>query len=730
MMCLVWPLFFFFSVVIAESGEPGLSGYLELSLKELGELDVTTPSRAEEKLGDSPGTTVVVTRQQIEERGYSNLLDLLQDMPGIDVNQKSVEERFNQITFRGDTGNNKFIILLNGVRISSPTGEPIPISDNFPLFHAKQVEIAYGPVSAVYGADAFTGVINIITEDPGNLDEFRMSATGGSNDYFNNYVNVSKTLTPSVRMALGGHWQSSQNPDLSETYSGEFQNVDALRTDGTVFRSKDDREHFTAATKSYTTYLDLRIKEKLTFGFNQSFFRHPTTIGNKPEKAVFDRNAVWETQLESYYAKAMFDYTDQLSGTTLLNYSTYETLPFTKFANNFSDFSAFKYAKGKEVKLEQQLNYRLDNDHKLALGLTVEYFNSIPKTADLPSQYDEDKDAGEQNLFYIGSDDTLPIQFFEQDYNNYGVFSQIQSKWNDWFSSTLGLRYDYDTRFHSTVNPRLNLTFKPADSTIFKLLYAEAFLAPSANQAFAHFGSFGNTFDGAGNRNSSFFHIANPDLGPEKSRTLEASLQYFFTSNFSLRTSVYATEVEDLISDAAGPSNDTTFIPGGNLNTTAIFDNVGTAHIVGADLTLDKQVFWEEKSLKYWINYSWVDGTLEEPNGISSRLPLTAKHKIKTGFTFTYLKDYFITPRLIWVGRTSHFRANRNEQVSSYALLNLHAGVRNIFEKYKDWQDFSAYLTITNLPDVKYFNAGGGSNSFGSSPQDPRRFFFEIRKNF
>ncbi|MBC8554778.1 MAG: TonB-dependent receptor plug domain-containing protein [Candidatus Brocadiales bacterium] len=191
----------------AHASKESFEMILELPLSALMELEVTTPSSTRQKLEDAPGTIIVITKQQIEERGYVNLLDLLQDLPGVDVNQKSIEEFYNQVAIRGNVGNNKFIIMQDGMRISSPTGEHIPISDNFPLYHARQVEVAFGPVSAVYGADAFTGVINIITESAEELDGLKMSATAGSNDYYHNYLNFGKSITPLIDLKFGVHWQ-------------------------------------------------------------------------------------------------------------------------------------------------------------------------------------------------------------------------------------------------------------------------------------------------------------------------------------------------------------------------------------------------------------------------------------------------------------------------------------------------------------------------------------------
>ena len=702
---------------------------LELPLRDLMELEVTTPSNVRQQLEDAPGTIVVITKQQIEERGYVNLLDLLQDLPGVDVNQKSVESFYNQVTIRGNTGNNKFIIMQDGMRISSPTGEHIPISDNFPLYHAKQVEVAYGPVSAVYGADAFTGVINIITESAKELDGVKMSVVVGSDDYYHNYLNFGKSLTPLIDLKFGGHWQSSQDPDLSNTYTREFQNVDALNTSGSVFRAAADREAFVAGTNSYSFYLDLDINKKLNFGLTQSYLVHPSTTGVKPEKSLFTKDADWKTLIQTYKTELKSSFTDALSGKTKLSYSIYTTLPSTKFTNNFASFGSYKFARGRRWQLDHKLEYKIDDKHQLTGGVTLQSFNSIPKTADLTSEYDPDKEAGDQGFFYIGTDNTLPLRFFEQDFQNYGLFIQSQSKWNDWFSSFAGLRFDYDSRFEGSFNPRVGAIFKPNKATNFKLMYSEAFLAPSTNLAFSHFGSFNGTTDGSGRYESDFFKLPNADLGPEKTRTFDANFTHKFSPDLTLKGDFYYTVVEDQIAIVSGPSN-SEFIPGGIIASTTTSDNVGRMDIFGADVTVEQTLNWKNKKLNYWISYSWVDGTLKKLAGEMSQIPITAKNKVKAGFTFTYLNDYFITPRLIWVGETTHFVENRKEKVSSYALLNLHLGIRNIFENSKDWQALSAYLSITNLPDVKYFNAGGGSNSFGSSPQDPRRFFIGIRKSF
>jgi iron complex outermembrane receptor protein len=697
----------------------------DMDLIQLMNQDVVTPSKITQKISDAPGTVIVVTRKQIRERGYVNLVDLLEDLPGVDVNHKSVEAWFNQISFHGITGNNKFIIMQDGVRISSPSGEIIPVSDNFPLFHAKQVEVVYGPASALYGADALTGVINIITQSPESVDGVEISSSMGTDDYFYNYLNFGKAISENIKMTFGGHWHKSENPDLSETWPDKYGPVNLIDFSGNVIIPAADREGFTAPTESYSVYGNLDLFEDFSLGFTQSFMEHPTTIGVKPENAIFSDDAVWQTKITTFHGKYDKDFTENLSGKSSVIYSYYELLPDSKFTNNFANFGSYKYGKGERLMLEQQLDYNLADKHDLTGGIVFQDFSVIPKTADLTSPYNTDKDYNDQGFSYQGTNGALPLQIFKINYQNYGLYTQVQSHWTDRLSSTIGFRFDHDTRFGDTVNPRCGLVLKPSDKTTLKIFYGEAFLAPSVNLAWAHFGSFdqdppvnpGDPFV------SSFFHIPNPDLQPERSRTVDVNLTHNVTPDLVFSGAAYYTEIEDLIATTITDEG-SDFIPRGFIETVAINDNIGKATAYGLDMTLQHQFARGQFNFKSWASYSWVNGKVEGSNNITGPLPITARNKIKAGVTMTYAKKYFITPKLLWVDKTSHFHTIRRTKTPSYALLNLHAGANDIYK------GLSAFVTVRNLADVKYYNAGGGSNSFANSPQDPRRIFVGLKYKF
>ena len=135
-----------------------------MSLEELLNVRITTASRVSQRAGEAPATVIVITKKQIETRRYRNLAEVLNDLPDVKVNDKSDPQSFNTFSIRGITRQDKFVILMDGIKVSSPVNDQLPVLENFPIYLAKQIEVVLGPGSALYGADAMSGVINIITD--------------------------------------------------------------------------------------------------------------------------------------------------------------------------------------------------------------------------------------------------------------------------------------------------------------------------------------------------------------------------------------------------------------------------------------------------------------------------------------------------------------------------------------------------------------------------------------
>ena len=122
-----------------------LDQLMPLSLMELINLPVVTASRQLETRDQTPSHILVFTREQIRERRYYNLADLLEDLPGVDFMRGTKSSAFNNFTIQGHSGSNKLLVMMDGVRIGNPAGGSFPVADNFALYAAKQVEVLFGP---------------------------------------------------------------------------------------------------------------------------------------------------------------------------------------------------------------------------------------------------------------------------------------------------------------------------------------------------------------------------------------------------------------------------------------------------------------------------------------------------------------------------------------------------------------------------------------------------------
>ncbi len=176
-------VFFFFSSYSLAANEREYDKLFDLSLEDLMHIKITTVSGIDENLLTAAGSAIVITADDIRLRGYRSLVDVLQELPGFNITKGVFQESLNVFSLRGVYGQNKFIILYNGIRIHDRTGRNQTIDTGISLYAVKQIEVSYRPASALYGADAMTGVINIKTYDDEQRFENGINIRGGKNNH-------------------------------------------------------------------------------------------------------------------------------------------------------------------------------------------------------------------------------------------------------------------------------------------------------------------------------------------------------------------------------------------------------------------------------------------------------------------------------------------------------------------------------------------------------------------
>ncbi|NML64390.1 TonB-dependent receptor [Hymenobacter sp. RP-2-7] len=182
---------------------------------------VTSVSKKAENILFAPATVVVLTSRDFEQRGYQTMEQMLHDLPGFDVIKGNGVgySNFYQRGYRS-TSNDRTLILIDGVEENDLVSSSVLLSPQYSLSDLDRVEIIYGPASTLYGANAFTGVINIITKSfrnqPGPARMFGVSAQTRAGTYNTQYLDgVLSARTPDVAISLTARAYRSSSRDLS-----------------------------------------------------------------------------------------------------------------------------------------------------------------------------------------------------------------------------------------------------------------------------------------------------------------------------------------------------------------------------------------------------------------------------------------------------------------------------------------------------------------------------------
>ena len=133
-----------------------------------------TPQRADEVIPD----TIVISSEEIARAGAGSVADLLRRQRGIEIARNGGPGASTSVYLRG-ANSNQVVVLIDGVRIGSSTTGAASWNA-IPLSGIDHIEIVYGPLSSLYGADAIGGVVQIFTKKSAGQPAFGASAGRGS----------------------------------------------------------------------------------------------------------------------------------------------------------------------------------------------------------------------------------------------------------------------------------------------------------------------------------------------------------------------------------------------------------------------------------------------------------------------------------------------------------------------------------------------------------------------
>lgn len=725
-----------------------------LSLEDLAGLKLVAPTRTSDVETDKASATVtVITEEVIKQRNYESLLDVLADVPGVKIDYAVDPRWMHDVTIRGVRGMDRFIILIDGVRASSPTNDIIPLGHNYPVQNAKQIEILYGPVSALYGADAFSGVINIITKEPNEDAATSFSIKGGMFDTYTLNGWTGKKLSDDVSLTISGQYHYDHQPDLWEFYPEDYEGIDSLNSGvlNTVFgpmspqRSKIYPTPEIAPISAHALHASLQVKD-LNVSFFTNYNRSSSTMGNSPNNAVYNKSALMGHRVGLTSITYDKDF-GELNSKSFLIGSMYRLDPLSNFRNVYTALEpAYLFSLGRMVKLEELLSWRPNDKVTLAGGATFEYFYSRPRGHDLDNPaYGDDPDGIIVNTRLPNNPDGIKAALPTVEFNNVGVFAQGVFTPNDELAITIGGRFDHNSRFGSTVNPRIGVVWSRSASWTVKGMYGTAYLAPSPLMAFDQFGTFMSPDSGM-TYQSSFFRLPNPNLQPQLIRTAEISIERYIGENFSVSVMPYYSEITglfDLVSDAEYTNLYDGQYQGWPVDYIEVRYNLGEQHIYGGTARADfYKRFDNQTSLRVYGALTYVDGSVDiDEDGPTTEVELPAIAPfIGQAGTDVSIGSWNISIRTIIVGEQRTFtlaidEPDKRQTIDGYIQLNCNIG-------YQLNENIRFYCTGTNLLDQRYYNVNSGASPQSTlqgaaqaefangTPQNPLRVSAGVRIDF
>ncbi len=160
---------FFAFLAVARAADPPVGDFGELDLGKLLDQKVTTATKTVQRASEAPASIVLIDAEQIQRAGYRSVAEALEAVPGLALNTNHV---FTNVGVRGISGglrggSRHVKLLINGNPVAfRPDAQNFLGPELMPIEAIERIEVIRGPASALYGRNAFLGVINVVTKRP------------------------------------------------------------------------------------------------------------------------------------------------------------------------------------------------------------------------------------------------------------------------------------------------------------------------------------------------------------------------------------------------------------------------------------------------------------------------------------------------------------------------------------------------------------------------------------
>ncbi len=701
-------LMFFYHDSVRAEAEP-VDDFFAMSPAELAATSVTIATGTAKSVSQSAAVTSVITAEQIKAMGATELHQVLETVPGMHGSlQASTGDYHYSLRGIANATNSEILMLLNGTRYSLPYVGTTLTGMELSLEAIQQIEVIRGPGSALYGADAFAGVINIITKKAKDIDGTTVGGRVGDHD---------------TQSGWGQHGTTWAGWDIATSLQYQHTGGDNSRVLKTDLQTVLDKSRGTNASnapgsmntnyESYNGHLNLQRKH-WDIGFwafdQQGGSRAGTAVALDPKGNITGGQ---------YLGDVRFSTADWFNDWELLAHGSYlradflaplqvfpdgTKLPIDQYGNilpkrivDIVAIPTFQNGVNARVgRVEEIPAFELSSIYKgwanHLLRASAGYRSEIITTS-------ETKNYGPGVLAGAASPTTIngtltsvtntPYVYLANMHRS--VWSYVlQDEWKlaeDW-QLTAGGRYDGYSDFGGTFNPRAALVWDVNKQLTTKWMYGKAFRAPGFAEQAAQ-----NNPVRLGNRN----------LKPETMQTYEWAFDYHPVSSIRTAANLYYYQIKQLIALVPEIASST-------------FQNTGTQNGYGAEFEGNWQV---NEQWNLMGNYAWQYALNDKTE---SRVTGVPTQQVYFAAAWQFIPKWYIQPQIKWVG-------SRINPIVSNGPLNDYQTIDLTLRGKKLYGHLNLAASLRNALDTRYQEPASVAIG-GNLPMPGRSFYLEASINF
>ncbi len=518
------------SLLFSQDNKKELDNLLNLSLKELMNLTVTTAGKKEEKISDIPASVIVITKDDIRNYGYMTLEEILTNVPGL----YPIRDWIDGTSFgiRGVwslEANRNIVFLVNGMTQREECFNSNTLTTmNIPIEAIDRIEVVRGPMSVIYGSGAFFGSINIITNQMDDSDSKSIITTSFGNEKTNKIYAGIQAQNDKFKYLMNAMYYKTNGMD--QPLHKLLNNFDpSIMSETTNSLLKEKRVHFDFSSSFNGFYSSMSYDESLN---HMPAFVPPIINGRG--------SFIFETS-----TRVGFGYKQKLSEKTSFNskFEYYNRVQNWSYEINEIDKYDLEGLTSSSFDAELDFFYTPNQILDITTGINYHSIGFESHFVDLPS-------IGFIRL-HNGTKNEEPII-------SRAIFTQANLKLWENLQVLFGIRLEQMLRYtlKSKINvvtqneapivndynneklqfvPRLALIYSPTEKHVLKMMYGKAIKMPSFLENIQW-----------------NFHPETPALESEEVQTIEFNYLSAISSSINLNISLFHNNLDNLIVRSQG----------------------------------------------------------------------------------------------------------------------------------------------------------------------------------